>query len=470
MRQSDCQGEAVPISRQPLREGAPLSYSQRRLWSSHRANALSAGYNIAFRLRLRGDLNIKALSLALTEIVRRHEILRTSFDEMGGEPVQRVESAFPIVLPVVDLGNLGPARNWEEVRRLAINDERHPFDIRRLPLLRVLLLRLTDREHLAFLTIHHIVFDGWSIGILFGELATLYVGFTMGSPPALPELSLQYADFALLQQEDLGEKALSVQRSYWREKLAGSLPARLPHDFPRPAVETFQEGRVIHKWDRAVTSRISAFHRAEGVTLFITLLAVFKLVLRSWTGQEDLCVTTNVAGRTKIETEKLIGMFTNVLVLRTNLSGDPTFRELVARVRQTALEAYAHQDLPFFLLLQDLAPERSGAYNRLFPVSFLLDTFPNMNARFSALEVGFVDTETEGETLRDLIMGVGEMGGQLVITARYRKELFTAATIEGLLERLRHTVEKVLDQPELPLSRLEDGISLGTPRLSVEEH
>jgi amino acid adenylation domain-containing protein/FkbM family methyltransferase len=469
-RQAGGQGEAASIPRRSRQGDPPLSHSQRRLWSSHRANASSAGYNIAFRLRLRGDLDVEVLGRALAEIVRRHEILRTSFDEVDGRPVQRIGPAFPVPLPVLDLGGLGPARSWEEVRRLAVDEERRPFDIGRLPLLRGLLLDLGKGDHLAFFTIHHIVFDGWSVGVLGAELAALYEAFAAGRPPALPELPLQYADFALWQQEALSEEALAPQRSYWREKLAGPLPVlRLPTDFPRPEAATFRESRITHVWDQDLTSRINAFHRAEGATLFITVLAAFKAVLRSWTGQEDLVVTTNVAGRTRVEAEDLIGLFTNVLVLRTDLSGDPSFRELVARTRQTALEAYAHQDLPFFLLLQDLARETAGAYNRLFPVSFLLETFPNMGFRLPGLDLEPVDTGTAGETLRDLILGLGEVDGHLVLTARYRTELFAAATIEGLLERLRRTVERVLDDPGLPLSRLVGEAELGSlPPSAVE--
>ncbi|RMF36691.1 MAG: non-ribosomal peptide synthetase, partial [Chloroflexi bacterium] len=371
--------EGVDLSRSLIlprkREGnaLPLSFAQQRLWFLDQLAPNTPLYNIPDAIRLRGPLDVAVLERSLNEIVRRHESLRTTFRATDGKPVQVIAPTLKLPLPLVDLSGLPKAAREAEVQRLATEEAQRPFDLSRGPLLRVTLLRLGDEEHVALLTMHHIISDGWSMRVLVQELAALYDAFSHGRPSPLPDLPIQYADFALWQREWLQGEVLEEQLAYWKQQLSGSPPVlELPTDRPRPPVQSFRGAHRPFMLPRPLSQAIKALCRREGVTPFMLLLAAFQTLLHRYTGQDDISVGTPIANRNRAEIEGLIGYFANTLVLRTDLSGDPPFRELLKRVREVALGAYAHQDLPFEMLVDALQPERDLSHTPLFQVMFVL--------------------------------------------------------------------------------------------------
>ncbi|MCP4658711.1 MAG: amino acid adenylation domain-containing protein, partial [bacterium] len=374
--------EAPPIRPPARRESLPLSFAQQRLWFLDRLEPGSSLYNIPTALRLTGDLDQAALVRSLNAIVRRHEVLRTSFAETADGAVQVIRPVAELPLPVTDLERLGEPERGTEARRLARSEARRPFDLARGPVLRAALVRLATgtperAEHLLLLTVHHIAFDGWSAGVFLDELSTLYRAFSGGREPALPELPVQYADFAVWQRQWLRGEVLERQLGYWREQLAGVPMLDLPTDRPRPAVQSFRGSSEPLRLPAELGRRLQELSSGHGTTLFMTLLAAFQALLGHTSGQTDLAVGTPIAGRTQAELEGLLGFFVNTLVLRADLSGwqipdQPTFRELLERTRETALGAYAHQDVPFESLVEALNPERDLSQNPLAQVLFLL--------------------------------------------------------------------------------------------------
>ncbi|MEK7327247.1 MAG: condensation domain-containing protein, partial [Chloroflexota bacterium] len=333
--------------------------------------------------RLSGKLDVMALTNSLNEIVCRHEVLRTSFEVVDDEPRQVVAPDFNLTIPLLDLQDEG------EALQLATDEARRPFDLQRGPLIRASLIRLADQDHILLLTLHHIAADGWSMAVLVRELATLYDALSTGQAcpategsvegPLLPDLPLQYADFACWQREQLKGEVLESQLAYWKEQLGGpsTLPSvagqappilELPADHPRPAAQTHRGAHFTFTLDAALTQTLRALSRREGATLFMTLLAAFQTLLHRYTGQDDICVGTPIASRTRAEIEPLIGFFVNTLVMRCNLAGEPGFRELLKRVRETALGAYAHQDVPFEKLVEALGADRDMSRTPLFQV------------------------------------------------------------------------------------------------------
>ncbi len=358
---------AASIPRQGEEDGAPpivpvdragdlpLSFAQQRLWFLDRLVPGNPFYVMAFGLRLQGPLRVTALEEALREVVHRHESLRTTFHAEAGEPRQVVSASFELELPRVDLSALEPARWEEELRSLGQSEARRPFDLQRGPLLRAVLARLGADDHALLLHLHHIVSDGWSMGVLRRELSVLYEAFADGRPSPLPAPTVQYADFAVWQRRWLAGEALERQLAFWRRQLAGVPPVMdLPFDHPRPAVETFRGGVAGFTVPPALADRLRALGRELGATFSMTALAAFDLLLSRYTGRDDVVVGSAVANRNRRETEGLIGFFVNILVLRADVSGDPTFMELAARVREMSLDAYAHQDLPFEKLVEEL--------------------------------------------------------------------------------------------------------------------
>ncbi|HEV3052756.1 MAG TPA: amino acid adenylation domain-containing protein, partial [Longimicrobium sp.] len=355
----------VPIERTGT---LPLSFAQERLWFLHQMEPDGAGYNMPWPSRLRGHLDASALERALGDLVHRHEALRTTFRPVEQGAVQVVHPAGPAHLPVLDLTGLAPDEREREARRLAQEDAERPFDLERGPLFRATLVRLSDEEHVLLLTMHHIVSDGWSMGVLFRELFTLYE-----SASPLPPLAVQYADFAVWQRGWLQGEVLRGQLDWWREQLGGAPPAlELPTDRPRPAVASSRGGSHVFRIPAETTRELRALARREGATLYMATHAALDLLLSRWSGQDDLVVGSPIAGRTQVGTEALIGFFVNTLALRIDLSGDPSFQELMGRVRETALGAYAHQDLPFERLVEEVAPERGLSHTPLFQVMFAL--------------------------------------------------------------------------------------------------
>ncbi|HSF40046.1 MAG TPA: amino acid adenylation domain-containing protein [Thermoanaerobaculia bacterium] len=443
--------EAPPIVAVPRDRPLPVSFAQQRLWLLDRLDPGSALYNLPQAVRLRGRLDAGALERSLGEIVRRHESLRTTFGERDGEPVQAVAPAGAFVLPRVDLSALGEGAE-EEARRLAAEDAARPFDLSRGPLFRPALLRLGTEEHALLATMHHAVSDGWSLGILVRELGALYGG------AALPDLPLQYADYAVWQRERLTGDGLAREVAHWRGHLEG-LPDHLdlPTDRPRPAVQTSRGATRPARFGEAATAALRDLARSERATLFMVLLAGFEAVLARLSGQDVFAVGTPVAGRNRREVEELIGFFVNTLVLRADVGDDPAFRELLARARRETLEAYAHQDLPFEKLVEELAPRRSLAHTPLFQVMLALQNAPVEALALPGLALAPFSAPT-GTAKFDLTLALAESGGRLVGSLEYNRDLFDAATADRLLGYLATLLagDQAARLSELPLLSAEE--------------
>ena len=340
--------EALTIPRRPQQGPVPLSFVQRGLWFLDQLVAGSPLYTIPAALQLSGPLNTTALHQSLNALVQRHEVLRTTFVAVDGHPMQVIAPVLTVPLPIVDLSALPNAEREAEALRLANEEVQRPFDLTQGPLMRVLLLQLGAEEYVLLLPIHHIISDGWSLGVLYQELATLYTAFASGTPSPLPDLPIQYADFALWQQEQLQGEARADQLAYWKQQLAGAPTVLdLPADRPHPAVPTYRGSAHLVTLPPGLTEVLKALSRREAVTLHMTLVAAFQTLLYRYTGQDDMVIGSVAAGRTQAELEALIGFFVNTPVLRTDLSGNPTFRELLGRVREVTFEAQAHQEVPF---------------------------------------------------------------------------------------------------------------------------
>ncbi|HVG20252.1 MAG TPA: condensation domain-containing protein, partial [Blastocatellia bacterium] len=352
-----------------------LSFAQQRLWILNQMEGGSPAYNVPSALRLRGALDVGAFERSFGEVIRRHESLRSTFEvnEETGEPEQLVHPWQPFRLEVTDLTHVPEAGREQEARRLANEEARKPFDLTTGPLLRARLLKVEAEEHVLLLTLHHIVSDMWSTGVLTKELATLYEAYSQGQESPLPELPIQYADFANWQRTRMTGEVLERQLAYWRGQLKGPLPVlELPTRGPRPSRVSTRGAERACRLGREITDALKSLSQREGVTLFMTLVAAFKVLLYRYSGQEDILIGTPIANRNRREVEGLIGLFINTLVLRTDLSGEPTFRELLGRVKEVSLEAYAHQDVPFERLVEELQPERDMSRSPLFQVMFAL--------------------------------------------------------------------------------------------------
>jgi amino acid adenylation domain-containing protein len=440
----------------------PASFAQRRLWFLSQLVPDSPFYNIDTVIPIPMPLDHGAFQSSVNEIVRRHEALRTTFQEVDGEPVQVVTPSLLVSLPVVDLRGLpGDEREARSIY-LATEEAQRPFDLVRGPLIRTTLLQTGNEEYLFLLTLHHIVADGWSMNVLFEELSTLYVAFSQQEASPLPELTIQYADFAIWQREWLQGAVLEKELAYWKNKL-GDLPTlRLPTDRPRPPARlaTFLGAHQTWTLPRRLTATLRALSHREGVTLFMTLLAAFKALLCRYSGQEDIVVGSPIANRNRAETEALIGFFVNTLVLRTDLSGDPTFRELLRRVREVALEAYSHQDLPFEKLVEELHPERDLS-NPLFQASFQLFRSPTTEAQTpesnddGASSTGSEWIEVERGTANiDLALDFVEGDKEIVGSVEYSTDLFDDETITRMEAHFRTLLEGVVANPDHRVSEL----------------
>jgi amino acid adenylation domain-containing protein len=439
------------------REGAlPLSPAQHQLWLLDRLEPGTATYNIPLAVRLDGALDAGALGRSLAEIVRRHEALRTTFVVEDGEPRQVIAADSGFSLAVVDLASRappGPPRE-AEARRIAASEARRPFDLARGPLLRATLLRLEERVHVLSVTMHHVVGDGWSLGVLNEELSALYPALSAGRASPLPDLPVQVADVALWQRQWLSGAVLASQLAYWKEQLRGAPAAlELPTDRPRPAARSYQGATHRRRLPRELSAALAALSRREGVTLFMTLLAAFQVLLARHAGQDDIVVGCPIAGRTQVETEGLIGFFANTLLLRTDLSGAPTFRELLARVREVTLGAYAHPHVPFEKLVEALSLARSPGRSPLFQVMLVLE-----NARTSSLSLGEVSLapiEVDTGTAKlDLTLTIQEADEGLEAALEYATDLFDAPTIERMGGHLEVLLRSALADPGASITAL----------------
>jgi amino acid adenylation domain-containing protein len=461
---------ALPLQQKERPDRLPLSFAQQRLWFLEQLEPGSASYNLFRAVRLQGVLNDSALEHSFNEIICRHEALRTCFAMAEDRTMQVIAAPSPFALSVIDLRDIPDAEQAAAIQQRAKLEAQQPFDLTQAPLLRATLLNLNPTFQVLFITLHHIVADGWSAGILVRELAVLYDHFCKDtsckniSVPVdvqlLPALPIQYADFALWQQHWLREGLLAGQLTYWQQQLAGDLPLlNLPTDRPRPAVQTFSGKTQTWQISQSLTGSLQQLSQQAGVTLFMTLLAAFKVLLYRYTGQTDILLGSPIANRNRTEIEGLIGFFVNTLVLRTNLAGNPTFQDLLHRVRETTLGAYTHQDFPFEKLIEVLQPERSLSHSPLFQVMFGLQKDPLQDLGLTGLEVSLLEIESE-TTRFDLTLSLLETEQGLKGTVEYNTDLFDTATIHRLLghyERLLESIVVDIQQPITQISFLSAG-------------
>ncbi|MCT7957942.1 amino acid adenylation domain-containing protein [Laspinema palackyanum] len=449
-----------PISRTG---NLPLSFAQQRLWFLDRLVPNNPFYNMPAAVRLTGEVNVEVLEAAFQEIIRRHEGLKTVFPERKGEGVQEIQAHIPVPIHVLNLQNLSATEREKQVERIITHEALRPFNLSTGPLLRISLIQLTASEHLLMLNMHHIISDGWSIGVLIQELGILYSAFVQGELSPLPELTLQYADFAHWQREWLQGEILEQQLAYWRQQLEGISMLNLPSDRPRPAVPSYRGKRYGLQISKAVSAELAALSQREGVTLFMTLLAAFQTLLYRYTQQEDIAVGSPIANRNRSEIEPLIGFFVNSLVLRTDLSGNPTFREVLARVKPVALGAYAHQDVPFEKLVEELHPERSLNHNPLFQVAFALQNAPMQELELPGLTLS--PQRLEAGTARfDLELHLWEQSSTnpMWVDSRdgisgfviYSTDLFDEPTIVRLVAHFQTLLEAIVANPDQRIADL----------------
>ncbi len=444
--------EVAPIPRRATAEPAPLSFAQQRLWLLDQLEPGGSAYRLPMILRLNGALDLGALREALDVVVARHDALRTTFPLAEGMPVQAVAPPTTGTLRVEDLtGAPDPGR--EAVVRQRLREEaRTGFDLARGPLFRALLLRLAPEEHVLLLAMHHIISDGWSLSVLFRELGLSYRALLEGADPSLPELPIQYADYAIWQRQRLQGAALRREVEYWRGRLAGAAPALdLVTDHPRPLQQAHRGAKETVVLPGSVQAGLREVSRRGDASLFMTLLAAFKSLLSRYSAQEDLVVGVPVAGRTRSETESLVGFFVNSLAIRTDLAGDPSFPELLARVREQSLGAYAHQELPFEKLVEELQPERDLSRTPVFQVFFNMLNAPGGRIDFPGLKVERV-ASTGGAAKFDLTLYASERHQGLKLTLAYDVSLFEPSTAAAMLSHYRELLEGIAEKPDRPLS------------------
>jgi natural product biosynthesis luciferase-like monooxygenase protein/amino acid adenylation domain-containing protein/thioester reductase-like protein len=444
--------EALPLTRISRDLPLPLSFGQQRLWVLNHLEPDSPLYNEPIlAVRLNGSLDTKALEKTFNEIIQRHEILRTRFSLVEDQPVQVISPAGSFVLATTDLCELPGDERETKAHQIATEEAQRPFDFENGPLFRVTLLKLGEREHILLVARHHIIFDGWSAGILIYEITTLYQSFATGQPSPLPELPIQYADFAHWQRNWLQGPTLAAQLTYWQKQLGGSLPLlSLPSDRPRPPIQSFRG--AIHSFaaPAALIKDLKALSRQRGVTLFMTLLAAFQLLLHRYTGQAEILVGTPIANRTRRELEGLIGFFANTLVMRTAINPGETFVQLLEHVREVALGAYANQDLPFEKLVEVLQPDRDLSHTPLFQVLFVFLNMPLQSIEVPNLTFEPIELDS-GTAKFDLTVHFIETSGGMVGSVEYNTDLFDHSTIVRLLDHLNNLFAAIALDPDRPL-------------------
>ena len=446
---------APPITKVPRDGDLPLSFAQQRLWVLDQLEPNNPLYNIPRTLRIKGDLNLSALEESLNEIVRRHEGQRTTFATRNGQPVQIIAPSLKISLPVHDLTHLPEPEREPEARRLAAHEALQPFDLAKGPLVRAQLLRLAPTDHVLLLTMHHIISDAWSATVFFQELSAIYETSSAGKPSPLSELSIQYADYAAWQREWFQGAVLQQQLAYWRKQLLGAPPVlELPTDRPRPVQQSFRGALESIPFSPELSANLKAFSRREGVTLFMALLAGFQSLLARYSGQDQIVLGTDVANRPTLETEKLIGFFINLLAIRTDLSGNPSFRELLGRVRETALSAYAHQDMPFDKLVEELRPERSLSHNPIVQVLFVMQNIPRTRKKLGGLELSAFEMPLTRSKF-DLAVFMVENESGILGHWVYSTDLFDRSTILRMATHFETLLHSAAAEPEARIDALE---------------
>ncbi len=454
------------IPRQSADAPTTLSFAQQRLWVLDQLVPDSAFYTESSALRFQATIDPALLERAINTIVDRHEVLRTTLIEQNGQPVAQVPEQVHIPLAVTDLSGHSAGDQQAEILRLATEDARRPFDLARGPLLRTSLLKLGPAEWVFLLSMHHIVCDGWSSSVFSRELTAIYSDFAAGRSCSLPDLPVQYSDYAHWQRDWLSGPRLDRQLDYWRERLTDLVALDLPTDHPRPAIFSYSGSRHSFQLSRTLSDRLAALGRAEGATLFMTLLAGFKCLLHRITGQDDIAIGTPIANRTHKELEPLIGFFVNSLLLRNDLSGRPSYRDVLQRVRGSALEAYDHQDLPFEKLVEDLQPERDLARNPLFQVIFQLHADQTGAAVAENTGLGLI--EVDRATVKfDLRLEFKETPDGLSGAFEYSTDLFLPERIERLTEYLIAIYEEMARAPDALVSDL--ALVQGAERQQIAE-
>jgi amino acid adenylation domain-containing protein/thioester reductase-like protein len=439
-----------------------LSFAQQRLWFFSQLEPNSSAYNISIAIKLTGKLNIAALSKSMAEIIQRHEILRTRFTVVDGEPIQVIGNGENFTFPVIDLQALAKEQKQQEVLNLAALEAQKPFDLVQGTLIRASLLQLSETDHVVLLTMHHIVSDGWSMGIFIKEISALYTAFSQGQPSPLPKLPIQYVDFAVWQRQWLQGEVLNNQLNYWKQQLSGNLPVlELPTDCPRPAIQSYRGATKSFVLSSSVTAALKKLSQQEGVSLFMTLLAAFKVLLHRYTQQDDILVGTPIANRNRSEIEGLIGFFVNTLVLRTNLGNNPNFRKLLQQVREVTLGAYAHQDLPFEQLVEELKPERDLSHSSLFQVMFILQNAPTEVLYLPDLTLKPLTVERKTANF-DLTLSMAETETGLIGSLEYNTDIFNEDRIIGMSGHFQTLLAGIVAHPDQNLSDL--------PLLTATEH
>ncbi|BAZ21895.1 amino acid adenylation domain-containing protein [Kalymmatonema gypsitolerans NIES-4073] len=444
----------LPLIKVDRTQKLPLSFAQERIWLLSQLEPDNPFYNELVPLRFHGHLNIVALEQSLNKIIARHEALRTNFRSCDEQPVQVIAESLTLSVPVVDLTELPESEREIACQQLATAEATRPFDLASSPLIRASVVKLTEVEHVFLLTIHHIVFDGWSTGVLMRELANIYSDLCNNSSPELPELPIQYADFAIWQRQLLQTEVLQTQLNYWKQQLKNAPTLlELPTDRPRPAIQTFRGARQHIELSIELSEALANFSRQQRATLFMTLFTAFVTLLYRYTGQDDIVVGSPIANRDRLEIEGLIGFFVNTLVLRTDLSGNPSFQQLLSRVRQLTLEAYAHPDLPFEELVKALQPQRDLSYTPLFQVLFAFQNVPVSQVEFTGLTVSSLATESATAKF-DLTLLMQNTATGLVGMWEYNSDLFDAGTIERMAGHFVTLLEAIVTNPQQLISQL----------------
>lgn len=441
--------------RQPDAPGAGsiLSFAQQRSWFLDQLTPENPFYNMPKTLRLLGQLDVAALNQTLNDIIRRHETLRTTFSLVDGQPRSFVTPQVALELRTASVQDLPEPERLDAARQLLVAEAQRPFDLTSGPLMRPFLVQISAEEHILLLTLHHIASDGWSTGVLQRELAALYPAFCAGQPSPLPDLPLQYADFATWQRQWLTDDVLGEHLAYWQEQLQNLSTLELPTDQPRPSVQTVAGARELFQLSPDLTQAVEALSQQEGVTLFMLLLAVFQTLLHRYSSQDDVVIGSPIANRNRAEIEGLIGFFANMLVLRTDFSGNPSFRELLQRVREVALSAYEHQDLPFEKLVEELQPERDLSRSPLFQVVFALQNAPMPALNLPNLTLSSFPID-KGTAAYDINMAMWQTDGALHGRIEYNTDLFATETIQRFIRHFEQLLKEIVAAPETPVGSL----------------
>jgi amino acid adenylation domain-containing protein/non-ribosomal peptide synthase protein (TIGR01720 family) len=441
----------VPVSR---KQELPLSFAQQRLWFLDQLEPGSPFYNIPSAYRIHGELNVDALQKSLNVMVQRHESLRTSIQTVGGKAGQKIQPKVEVTIPITNLSSLAEKEREEDVQRRIVEEARKPFNLQAAPLFRTHLLRLTNEEHVLLLTMHHIISDAWSMRVFIREIAFLYSGFINNEPLALPEQEIQYADFALWQRTWLKGEVLDKQLNYWKKQLAASnTRLDLPISKPRPAVQSYHGAHISFQLDTGLAEKLRAISMRQGATLFMTILAAFKTLLYRYSGQDDINIGTPIANRNRSAIENIIGFFVNTLVMRTDLSGNPTFTDLLKRVHEAALGAYAHQDLPFEKLVEAVQPERDLSHTPLFQIMFVLQNTPMRVEQTSGIRLEFLEVENKISQF-DLTLTIIEQPDHLFGGFEYNTDIFEQESIERMIEHFKIILKAIADNPDIPINSI----------------